>query len=179
MNMARMCGSTRPAWRGAGTSRMCFSCREGWTRRIAQYREILRINPHLARAHANLSAALLRRGEMAEAIREAGEALELAPADTASRNRLAWLLATARPDSLRDGPRAVALIEESAEGKQPADPMMLRTLAAAHAQAGHFPQAAAVCRAALQCPGAEPALVLELNRELRLYEANSAFREAP
>jgi len=52
-------------------------------------------------------------------------------------NNLAWLLSTCPDDSLRDGARAIALLEAHLDQS----PQMLDTLAAAYAEAGNFEKA--------------------------------------
>jgi tetratricopeptide (TPR) repeat protein len=148
---------------------------------IAQLREAVRINPAYAEAHYNLGNALLRDGQAAEAIPQIQKALELQPANLAIQNTLAWILATASQPSLRDGPRAVELAAQASQAAAGSNPVILRTLAAAYAQAGQFPNAVQTAQKALQLAPAQSNanLANALLREIKLYEAAQPFRETP
>ena len=88
-----------------------------------------------------------------------------------ARNNLA--LGCSRPAPtrlLRDGKRAVELILKDSEAAGETDPLLLRTLAAAYAQAGDFPEAVKTAEEALA--GVEqmknPGFIQNLQRELKL-----------
>src|SRR5262249_50583660 len=68
-----------------------------------------------------------------EAKKDREEALELATDDPECFNSLAWFLATCPDANIRDGPRAVALAKNAAELTGFRNPVLLDTLAAAHA----------------------------------------------
>jgi Flp pilus assembly protein TadD len=143
---------------------------------IAQYRESLRINPANANTHYNLGVALFQQGQAAEAISQIGEALSLQPANPVIQNKLAWTLATAPQPSLRDGARAVQLATQASQSSG-GNPIVLRTLAAAYAQAGQFPDAVQTAQRALQLAQAraDTTLAAALRREIALYEARRPF----
>lgn len=82
-----------------------------------------------------------RRGD---AIAYYRKAIQKAPEDIESMQRLAWLLATARDDALRDGAEAVRLGERGAELTRGQAPEMLDALAAAYAEVGRFDEASAL-----------------------------------
>jgi predicted Zn-dependent protease len=107
------------------------------------------------------------------------KALRLQPANPAIQNSLAWMLATAPQPSLRDGARAVQLATQATQSGGGANPVILRTLAAAYAQAGQFPNAVNTAQKALQLAQAQSntALVAALPREIRLYEAATPYRD--
>jgi tetratricopeptide (TPR) repeat protein len=144
---------------------------------VAEYRESLRFNPDYADAHNNLGIVLAQQGQIAEAITHMRKALELEPSSLSHKNNLAWMLATAPEPSLRDGPRALALAIEVNQSVGGVNPNVLRTLAAAYAEAGRFPDAVRTTRQALQVPETQsnPDLADELQRELKLYEAGHRF----
>jgi tetratricopeptide (TPR) repeat protein len=144
---------------------------------IAELREAVRINPRYAEAHYNLGNALLREGQTAGAITQIGKALELQPANLTIENTLAWILATASQPSLRNGARAVQMAGQASQGSGGNNPGILRTLAAAYAEAGQFPNAVQTARKALQLVQSDTNLAGELKREINLYEAGQPFRE--
>jgi tetratricopeptide (TPR) repeat protein len=148
---------------------------------IAEFREAVQINPGDADAHDNLGGALLQRGHPADAIEELQKALDLKPADLSTRNNLAWLLATVSQASLRDGARAVQLASQASQSTTNDNPVILRTLAAAYAQDGQFPNAVQIAQKALQLAQARgnTALASSLPREIQLYKAGHPFEDAP
>jgi Flp pilus assembly protein TadD len=136
---------------------------------IAEFRQALALNPADAQSHNNLAKALLEEGQTAEAISEAEKALELQPASAAFQNNLAWMLATAPQTSLRDGARAVRLASAASQSSGGMDPGILRTLAAAYAQAGKYSEAIRTAQAALPL-AASGALAGPLRRDINLYQ---------
>ena len=66
------------------------------------YRKALSIEPRFADAQANLGLAFLQKGQAREAIDCWQQALAIKPDVPKVQNRLAWLLATASDESLRN-----------------------------------------------------------------------------
>jgi len=147
---------------------------------IAQYLEALRLDPGLAEAHKDLGIALLGQGDDAGAIGETQKAMELNPADVQAESNLAWMLAAAPQTSLRDGERAVRLATQALQAAGGGKPMILRTLAAAYAQAARFPDAVATAKKALDLAEAQsnPRLAGILRTEMALYEAGRPFQNS-
>lgn len=134
-------------------------------------RNILTREPRFHGAQSDLGVLLAKQKRAAEALpllNSAWEAKHLPLKQRAGAGEaLAWILATAQPKSLRDGARAVAIIEECMQ--RPTGWLQWNTLAAALAQSGRFPEAAeAQARCLLQAPeGAQP----DLKRRLESFEA--------
>ena len=147
---------------------------------IAEYREALRIDPGFAPSHYNLGNALLRKGRPEEAIAEMEKAVALQPGNADLENHLAWTLATTRQESLRNGARAVELATDALKSNG-GDPSMLRTLAAAYAEKGEYPEAVQTAQKALGAAGAQgnTGLASELHREIALYEAGQRYESVP
>ena len=104
-------------------------------------------------------------------------ALQIEPADMKAQNNLAWLLATCPRASLRNGDKAVELARQ-ANGLTGGDnPILLRTLAAAFAEAGRFSEAVETARRALRLAGEQSntSLAGKLQLEIKLYQAGSPF----
>jgi Tfp pilus assembly protein PilF len=146
---------------------------------IAQWRKALEIRPLDAEALRNVASALREQGNVKEAISEYERALNIAPEDSVALNNLAWLLATSSDASMRDGGRAVTLAVKAVEASGGRNPIFVRTLAAAHAEAGQFHEAIATAEAAKALANAQskPELVRRLEEEINLYRSRVALRE--
>jgi protein O-mannosyl-transferase len=142
-----------------------------------QLRKVLEAEPNNADVHLNLGVCYLQLGQIKEAKSEYEQALQINPADPRIQNNLAWLLAAGPAVSLRDGNQAVELAEEANEITSGGDPIILRTLAAALAQAGRFPEAMETAQEASRLAVAQsnPALAGQLQSEIKLYKAGKPF----
>ncbi len=145
----------------------------------SQFRAALKIKPSNVEAHMNLAYALTRQGENGKAIAQVQEALNLQPSNPSMLNQLAWMLATAPQPSLRNGTRALEFATRANQLTGGANPLILRTLAAAHAAAGEFPIAVQTAHGALQLAEAQSntALADALRGELKYYEASRAYED--
>lgn len=94
----------------------------------------------------------------------------------AARNNLAWLLATASQDQLRDPERALALIMPLA--KQLPSPQHLATLAAVYAENDQYQLAISAQRQALKRAATQPDFdVGTISERLELYNKAQPWRE--
>src|SRR5262249_54417480 len=94
------------------------------------------------------------------------------------QDNLAWVLATCPDTTLRNGAEALdlAVRENQMTGNQ--NPKMLRTLAAALAENGRFPEALTVVQKAMQLAQAQqPMLVESLREQIDAYQAGRPFRD--
>ena len=107
------------------------------------------------------------------------EAVRLKPDWLEALNNLAWLLATQPDARLRNGPEAVRLASHAVQLTRTNNPGTLDTLAAAYAEAGHYPAAAEAAQKAMNL--AEAAGQKELAAVIRVrwqsYQAGKPFRE--
>src|SRR6185503_11010223 len=94
----------------------------------AHFQRAIEINPNFAEAHSNLAVALAGNAQWARAIEHHREAIRLQPDAPHSRVQLAWLLATAPDDKLRNGAEAVVLAKQSCESVKDPDASQLDTL---------------------------------------------------
>ena len=142
--------------------------------------QTLNVRPDDAAAYASLGLIFFQRGSVQHAIDSWQRALALDPAQADVQNNLAWLLATTPDPSLRDGAKAVALAEQANHLTGGANLKVLRTLAAAYAQAGRFLDASATARRAAELGAIQKnhELTLALEKELKLYEAHTPLRDA-
>ena len=146
---------------------------------IVEWRKALEIRPRDAEAHRNVASALRKLGNVREAISEYEQALNIEPEDSVVLNNLAWILATCSDASMRDGARAVTLAAKAVQTSGGRNPIFVRTLAAAQAEAGQFPEAIATAEAAkaLANKQSKPELASRLEEEITLYRTRVALRE--
>jgi tetratricopeptide (TPR) repeat protein len=93
--------------------------------------------------------ALSHLGRTREAISQYASALLLQPDFPAALDGLSWILATAPNPQFRNGTEAVRMAERACELTGRKDPVKLKTLAAAYAEAGRFQEASANAQNAL------------------------------
>jgi tetratricopeptide (TPR) repeat protein len=141
----------------------------------------LSINPKHADAHTALALALMEKGQVADAMIHYQKALEISPQSVSAQNNLAWALATCANASLRNGAKAIELARQADQISGGANPIVLRTLAAAYAEVGQFAKAVEIAQDASRLAVAQgySALAAALREEIALYQAGRPYREAP
>jgi tetratricopeptide (TPR) repeat protein len=144
---------------------------------IIHFQRVLQISPDDANARGILGRALLQAGREGEAIVQFQKALQINPRQPEIQNTLAWMLATAPLATLRDGRRAVELAEQANQTASGENPLFLRTLAAAYAEAGRFDDAVRIAQRAgeLAQTAGQSGLVEQLNSELKFYLVKLPF----
>jgi protein O-mannosyl-transferase len=147
---------------------------------ITQLQKALALDANLPDAHNNLGGALLQKGQAAQAIAHFQKALELKPDFPGAANNLAWVLATWPDASCRNGPRAVELARRVNQLSGGGHLMALRTLAAAYAEAGRFPDAIDTASRALELAQAQSNafFIQALQADLRLYQSGQPLQES-
>ncbi len=108
---------------------------------IAQFKIALQLQPGYAHARNSLATAFAASQQWGEAIRCWRETLEIDPNNVAAQSGLAWTLATAPDPTLRNGAEALAISQHLSQTTGASNPLLLRVLAAAYAEAGRFPEA--------------------------------------
>src|SRR5437773_10156227 len=146
---------------------------------IEHFRAALLIQPNNADCHTILAIALDEEGQSVEAVKHYEKALEISPQSVSALNNLAWLLATGSNASLRNGARAIQLATQADQLSGGTNALVLRTLAAAYAEAGQFGKAIESARTAMQLGRSQRAdsLVTELQQQIALYELALPYRE--
>jgi hypothetical protein len=86
------------------------------------------------------------------------------------------MLATVPQTTLRNGAKALQLALEASQSTGGNNPTILRTLAAAYAQAGKYPDAITTARRALQVAG-PGAFADMLRSDIKYYEAGHPLPE--
>ena len=145
---------------------------------VTQFERVLEIHPNDAGMHLNLGLCFVQMGRMDEGILQDQKALQIKPADPGIQNNLAWLLATCPKASLRNGNKAVELARQANALTGGKNPIILRTLAAACAEAGRFPEAVDTAQRASRLAEAQsnPMLAAQLQSEMKLYQAGLPFQ---
>ena len=148
---------------------------------VAYWKSRLKGNELDTDAHNNLGVVLIQSGDPRGAIAQWETTLAIKPNDGNAQNNLAWMLATYPDETMRNGNRAVELAEKAAALPGGQDPIVLRTLAAAYAEAGKFSRAieTAAHASELAIARQNPSLAETLQNEIARYRANTPHREIP
>jgi protein O-mannosyl-transferase len=147
---------------------------------IKCWQNAVAIEPDFPPAHNNLGNVFLLKGQVAEAVQHWRSALAGDPNMESAQVNLAWVLATCPQASLRNGAAAVQLAERANEFTGGKDFAALRTLAAAYAEEGRFPDAVTTAREALQIASLQgnKQLTADMQGQLKFYQNNQPFRDA-
>jgi len=143
---------------------------------LKPYADVVRINPRSAEARFAYALALVRLRRYRDAKAWLEESARVLPDRPELSHALARILAAAPDDTVRDGARAMALVQELMKGNQTT--VVGETMAMALAELGQFSDAVDVQKgviAASQQAGAGPD-VRRMTANLRLYERRQACR---
>ena len=148
---------------------------------IVHARTTLKDYPYDVPTHNDLGVLLVQSGDVHAGIEQWETSLQIDPDDGNAQNNLAWVLATFPADPIRDGKRAVELAEKATTLPGGNIPVVLRTLAAAYAEAGDFSKATNTAQRAIDLATAQnnSSLLATLRHELELYQARTPYRESP
>ncbi len=146
---------------------------------IEEWQKALVIQPNDAGTQTNLGDAFAQKATFREAISHYEKALLIDPDSIFALNNLSWVLATAPDASVRDGARAVELARKANEHSGNANAIFVRTLAAAYAEAGHFPEAIEIAQRASQIAASEgkPALANRISEDVDRYRSALPLRD--
>jgi tetratricopeptide (TPR) repeat protein len=158
---------------------------QGKSKEALAERELLaRLNPsgpsaNHADFHLHIGILFARLGDMTSAVGQWREALRLKPGWQLPMNNIAWIRATARDATFRNGAEAVQWAESALRTTTNASPETLGTLAAAYAENGQWPKAVESAQTALAMAQASTNKTLsgELIRQLDSYRTNQPWRE--
>jgi protein O-mannosyl-transferase len=139
----------------------------------------LRINPDSIETRFNLAEVLVAQGRTREASVQYQELLRRRPDWLPALGRSAWLLATDKDASVRNGQEAVRLAERlcAIAGNQQAG--ALDVLAAAYAETGRFNDAVGAARKAgeLATAAGQQELTRRIQERLKLYQSGLPCHE--
>ncbi len=150
--------------------------RAAWGEAAEAFAAAARLGPRNGETHAHLGAALEQLGQIRAAAAAYEDCLKVAPGHRAAANNLAWILATTAAADLRDGARAVVLVEAATRASR--DPAALDTLAAAYAESGNFAAAVVTAEEALAgAQASDPALTAAVTTHLAAFRQGQPWRE--
>jgi tetratricopeptide (TPR) repeat protein len=143
---------------------------------LAQYKEVAALNPQSVQAQLGYALALIDLHSYQDARTWLTGAVERHPDQPDLAHMLARLLAAAPDDRVRDGRRAMEIVQTLLKDQKSTD--LGETMAMAFAELGDYERAAAVQRgviAAARTSGL-PETVRRMEENLRLYENNRPCR---
>jgi protein O-mannosyl-transferase len=146
---------------------------------LPYYAKALQIRPDFAEAHYKMANILQQQGFVPQAVAHYRAALQIQPGNLKACNNLAWTLATSAQASVRNGAEAVQLARQAETISNGTNAIVLGTLAAAFAEAGKFPDAAATAQRArtLALTQSNAVLADGLEKQLRLYQTGKPLRD--
>lgn len=145
---------------------------------IDHLRAALRLRPEYAPAALNLSTLHRRSGLWHDAVQVLKDARAAGAADLRVSERLAWILATAPDDAVRNGAEAVTIAERVCSESKRQDPAALDTLAAAYAEVGRFDEAVATATEAASLAASKaPERVKGIEGRISEYRLGRPHRE--
>lgn len=130
-----------------------------------------------ASALARRASLAARNGDYDRAIIDYDAALQSDPYHAATYRGVAWLLSTCPDARYRDPQKALEAASRAQRFGTANDPVVLDTVAAAHASAGKFDSAINLARQAASL--SPPALRAEIEHRIDLYQARQPYRSAP
>ena len=137
---------------------------------FGHWEKSLALKPDNPEARNNLGLALLLTGRARDAVAMWESNLASHPDDLKTLIFLSWVLATHTDDSVRDGPKALALATQ-AERLAPPGPSLARIMAAALAENGRFDEATTIATRAREDAAAvkQDTLAQALQADLARY----------
>jgi len=142
---------------------------------ISHYYKYLEIEPENGETRNIFGTILVQKGRVAEAISQWQNALAVDPENGNVKSNLAWVLATCPDARVRNDSRAVALAEDAVHLSGGNNPILLRTSAAAYAEAGRFPEAIHAAQSGFELATSQHnwALADEFQGNIALYESGT------
>jgi len=146
---------------------------------IREWRTMLTIRPNEPGAHTGLANALVQKGLLREAADHYEKALQSDPDAIHALNNLAWLISAGPDDSLRKNEVGLNLALKVNHLTNENNPVYVRTLAAAYAQAGQFDKATEIARRAVELANAKGMrdLTGEIAHDVELYQRREPLRD--
>jgi Flp pilus assembly protein TadD len=147
---------------------------------MADLRAALFLKPDV-QTRMDMASALYKSGDPRGAVAQLRQVLADKADSADALGNLAWLLATSADDRVRGGAEAVQCAERACRLTEFKQSRLVGTLAAAYAEVGRFPEAAAAAEKALQVETAqgETPFAASIRYLLANYKAGRAWHEPP
>jgi tetratricopeptide (TPR) repeat protein len=139
----------------------------------------IRLDPRLLDAYNNRGFVWRAKREAQRAIADFSQVIKLDPKFADAYDSLALIYATSANPRVRNGRRAVELAQQACELTGWKNAYYLNTLAAAHAEAGNYSQAAEWQAKALAMKTFSRAGEAAALERLKLYQAGKPFHDQP
>jgi protein O-mannosyl-transferase len=145
---------------------------------IVHLRMAMRAEPDFD-TRLKLAALLGQTGHDREAVVQFRQVLAGRPTNVEALNNLAWMLASAADETVREGKEAVRYAEQACERTHYGEAIPVGTLAAAYAEAGRYSDAVRTAQKAIElATRAGNTSFAEANRQLlALYQASRPFHQ--
>lgn len=127
---------------------LALNQQEQWEEAAELFAKTVGMGFNDANAHYQFALALSRQEKTRESMSHFAQALLAQPDYPDALNGLSWILATAANPAFRNGTEAVRMAGRACELTAHKDPEKLKTLAAALAESGRFPEAIATAQQA-------------------------------
>jgi protein O-mannosyl-transferase len=146
---------------------------------LVHYRKLLELDPNNIEVHNIVGTVMVQQGHIREGVEEWEKVLLVRPDNGNAMSNIAWVLATSPDASIRDGAKAVRLGEEAMRISVGRIPMIFRTLAAAYAENGQFPEAIQTAQRGIDLANSQgnPGLATELQDAIALYQERQPLRD--
>ncbi|MCH9001796.1 MAG: tetratricopeptide repeat protein [Planctomycetes bacterium] len=138
----------------------------------------LLLAPNDPMAYLQLGMVLMADGQYTESVANLRKGILIAPENVNLRERLAWVLATAPNDGVRDGREAVQLGERLVARLEKSSARAFDSLAAGYAEVGRFDEACRTVELAIKVAedGGRSGYVVQLRERLSQYRRREPFR---
>jgi tetratricopeptide (TPR) repeat protein len=146
---------------------------------LIHYRKLLELQPDNIEVHNIVGTVLTQQGRVGEGVEEWQKVLAIQPDNGNAMSNLAWVFATSPDQSFRDGPKAVELAEQALRFSGGRIPILFRTLAAAYAESGLFPEAIQTAQQGIKLANSQgnSGLATELQGNIALYQEQQPLRD--
>ncbi len=148
------------------------------TAALDHYQTVLDVNPNVIEARFGYAMALVQLGRWRQAFNRLETAMAAFPNEIAFPHALTRLLVASPDDAIRDGQRALDLLEQLTDRQTTPTIDVAETMAMTLAEVGQFNEAVSIQRELIGAAEAAelPALVSRLQVNLALYERNQPCR---
>ena len=151
--------------------------KSSYDKAIADLSDAIRINPKSTVAYQNRALAWKAKADPSKMLEDYTECIRLEPTSAVHHNTRAWLLAVCADPKFRDGPRAVQDATHACDLSDWKTADYVDTLAAAHAECGHFADAVKWQEKALELLTSSEDMKAPYRARLELYRAGKPYHE--